>query len=47
MIYPGGAKEVLNGNNYNLSWKEKCGFANVALESKVVCIFLLLHFICF
>ena len=36
MIYPGGTKEVLNSNNYNLCWNEKCGFATVALQSQVV-----------
>ena len=40
VIYPGGMKEVLySDNNYKLFWRENCGFAKIALETGVVCLF--------
>ena len=43
LIYPGGMREsILSDKNYNVCWREKCGFATVALESKVVCILIIL-----
>ena len=42
LIYPGGMREsIYSDKNYNICWREKCGFATVALESKVVCTFYL------
>jgi hypothetical protein len=37
IIYPGGTKEILfSDNRYDLVWREKAGFATIALETKVV-----------
>ena len=36
-VYPGGIQEtVLSNNNYDLVWKSRQGFANVANEAKSV-----------
>lgn len=40
-IYPGGVYESQFGDsNYKLLWKNRLGFAKVALEAKVVSIFM-------
>ena len=37
IIYPGGSKEIVySDNRYELVWREKAGFATIALETKVV-----------
>ena len=37
IIYPGGTKEIVfSDNRYELVWREKAGFATIALETKVV-----------
>jgi len=42
-IYPGGVREALfSGDNYQLTWNKRTGFAKVALAARVVSLFILL-----
>lgn len=37
VIYPGGTKEAILGEDYELVWREKSGFAKIALQTNAVC----------
>ena len=40
VIYPGGVREAVlsDSSNYQVCWRNRAGFATVALEAKCVCI---------